>query len=66
MLIMILNKGGTDTDIENDFFNPMQVWTVHCLNREKFATGEKTTRYYLRATTRQNCAACSRKFFRRA
>jgi hypothetical protein len=30
------------------------VWTVHCLNREKFATGEKTTRYYLRAPTRQN------------
>ncbi len=36
------------------------VWTVHCLNREKFATGEKTTRYSLFAPTRLNCAAHAR------
>ncbi len=42
------------------------IWRVHCLNREKFATGRRRCMYYLSAPARQNCAAYARTFFRRA
>ncbi len=42
------------------------VWTVHCLNREKFATREKTTCGYSSAPTRQTCSSYSSTFFRRS
>ncbi len=41
------------------------VFTVYCLNREKFATGVKTTPCYLSEPTRQICARISRTFFKR-
>ncbi len=35
-----------DTQRESLLPSPYAVWTVHCLNREKFENGEKTTRIF--------------------